>query len=74
MIELSTDRTESIIPKASYWQVEGNERIKHKQVGALGFNRMLFGLYNTPTTFQKLMERSMRGLICMDIDGDRLAT
>lgn len=51
--------------RSGYWQVELEERDKHKtafSVGNLGFfecNRMSFGLTNAPATFQRLMEKCM---------------
>lgn len=51
--------------KAGYWKVELSEPDEEKtafQVGNLGFfgcNRMSFGLWNVPATFQRLMERCM---------------
>lgn len=51
--------------RSGYWQVELEERDKHKtafSVGNLGFfecNRMSFGLTNAPATFQRLIEKCM---------------
>ena len=58
--------------RSGYWQVEINEKDKHKtafQVGKLGFyefNRMPFGSCNAPATFQRLMERCMGELNLRD--------
>ena len=54
--------------KAGYWQVEVDEKDKHKTAftaGPLGFfeyNRMPFGLVNAPATFQRLMTVCMQEL------------
>ena len=54
--------------KLGYWQVEMDEESKPLTtftVGTLGFcecKRMLFGLTNTPVTFQRLMETCLGDL------------
>ena len=58
----------SLILKSGYWQVEKDEESKPLTafiVGLLGFyecERMPFGLTNTPTTFQQLIETCLRDL------------
>ena len=53
---------------SSYWQVEVEEQDKKKKAfsipkGHFEFNVMPFGLTNTPTTFQRLMECILAGLM-----------
>lgn len=54
--------------KSGYWQVEVEEAHKERTAftaGPLGFfefNKMPFGLCNSPATFQRLMERCLNGL------------
>ena len=51
--------------KSRFWQIKMNEASRQNtafMVGNLGFfecNRMLFGLYNAPATFQQLMQNCM---------------
>ena len=58
--------------RSGYWQVEIKEEDKEKtafQVGTMGFyefNRMPFGLCNSPSTLQRLMERCMGDLNLRD--------
>jgi len=54
--------------QSGYWQIELNEQDKEKtafSVPGVGFfecERMPFGLTNAPSTFQRMMERTLSGL------------
>ena len=52
---------------SGYWQVEVDSRDREKTrfatpFGLFQFRVMLFGLCNTPATFQRLMEQVLAGL------------
>ena len=65
---------------AGYWQIAVKETSKEKMAfatpnGTYQFNVMPFGLANAPSTFQRLMQRVLQGLIpekCLDYVDDIL--
>ena len=65
---------------AGYWQIAVEETSKEKMAFATPddtyqFNVMPFGLANAPSTFQRLMQRVLQGLIpekCLDYVDDIL--